>query len=152
ELMITAIRDWVAFTRRREARCEVIEAPPAPVPPRTYRVLDLAAPTLDEALRLRDTLAARLHDPTSVVPTIQSLLAQEDKKQRVKLLVTFAGGKATAQSDLTAAESDWQTFSPGKAIVYAAVGAVGETDATLQLRRLTTFESAIVVDSHETAA
>jgi hypothetical protein len=151
ELSITAVRDWVAFTRRREKRCEVIEAPPPPVPPRTYRVIDVRANTLEEANRLRDTLSARLQDPATIVQTIQSLVMQEDKLQHVKLYVRFAGDRATALSDLAAAESDWKTFSPGKTIVYAAVGAAGETDATLQLKRLATFESAVNADSHETA-
>jgi hypothetical protein len=150
ELTINAVRDWVAFTRRREKHCAVAEPPAPPPPPRRYRVIDITSKTLDEAMTTAEALTARLHDPTAVVATIQALLLRQDRSDTVKLFVTFAGGTANAESDLSAAESDWKTFNPGDTIVYAAVGAVGETDAALQLKRVGTFEAAISGDSHET--
>jgi hypothetical protein len=152
ELQLRAVRDWVAFTRRREKHCAPDQAPAPPIPARTYRVLNVTGKTREEAQRLADSLAKRLNDPAAVVATIQSLLIQQERQERVPLLVRFTGGRATAESDLTAAASDWRTFDPGAVILYAAAGAVGETDSTLQLQRLGTFETAIVTDSHETPA
>jgi hypothetical protein len=152
ELTIEAVRDWVAVVRRRERRCASAELPPPPAPPRTYRVLNLTEKTPEEAKTTAAALAARLHDATEAAPTIQQLLLADERKDNVQLLVKFAGGTANAQSDLAAAESDWQTFNPGDTIFYAAIGAVGESDATLQLKRIGTFETAIAGDSRETPA
>jgi hypothetical protein len=152
ELTIDAVRDWVAFTRRREKHCAAVEPPPPPAPPRIYRVINLTAETLDAATSAADALAAALHDPAKVVTAIQALLLRQDRGDTVKLFVKFAGGTANADSDLANAESDWKTFNPGGTIVYAAIGAVGESDAALQLKRIATFETAISGDSHETPA
>ncbi len=151
ELTIEAVRDWVAFTRRREKHCAIVEPPAPPPPPRTYRVINFTAKTLEEANTTVDALVKRLHDEAAIVPFIQDLLLRQERAQAVKLFVKFAGNTATAQSDLAAAESDWKTFTPGDTIVYAAIGAVDEIDAALQIRRLGTFETAINADSHETA-
>ena len=149
ELVIQAVRDWVMFTKRREKQCQVETPPPAPVPARRYRVINYTAQSADEAQRDLVTFTQLLKDPANLAKAIQTLLAQQDQQQRIKLVVTYAGGSATATSDLTAAEADWKTFNPGAAIYFAAIGALGESDINLQLGRLKTFEAAISADSKE---
>lgn len=147
ELVIRAVRDWVAFTRRREKKCtRDVETVP-PVPPRSYRVLDWKLQNAEEAKQI----IKKLGDPAQLVEAIQEALIESGRQQDPKLVVTFAGGTAVAQSDLVAAEVDWKTFKPGNTIYYAAAGAMGETDGNLQLSRLKTFEGAITADSKEDA-
>jgi hypothetical protein len=148
ELIIQAVLDWVAFTRRREKRCEREVEPVPPLPPRSYRVINLTVQSADEA----KTLVTPLQDQAKLVQLIQRLLALETERKRVKLVVKFAGGTAVAQSDLVAAEADWKTFGPGSIIYYVAIGAVGESDAALQLSRVKTLAGAISADSKEDAS
>jgi hypothetical protein len=149
ELVIRAVRDWVAFTRRREKKCERDVEPVPPVPPRSYRVLNVTVER-EVAKDRVDSFTKLLKDPTKLATTINSLL--EADSQGVKLVVTFAGGTAVLQSKPANVKFDWETFNPGNTIYYAAVGAVGESDAALQLSRLKTFEGAISADSKENLA
>ena len=86
--------------------------------------------------------------PAVLAEGLQKLLKQSEQ-DKLHLVVTYAGGSALAQSNLVAAKTDWETFGPGKDIVYAAIGAVGESDAALQIGRLATFETAVAADSRE---
>ena len=148
ELVIQAVRDWVAFTRRRERRCAADVAPPQPLPPRRYRVLEQTFDSVDAAHRFIADFEALLKSPAALAQQLQALLAVAGR-EKLHLVVGYAGGSAVAQSDLVAAEVDWKTFGPGKDIHYTAVGALGETDAALQIGRLATFEAAIAADSRE---
>ena len=152
ELVIQALRDWVMFTKRREKQCEREVLPTPPVPPRSYRVINHTAASLDEAKSDIATFTQLLKDPVNLAKTINTLLIEKERQQKIKLVVKFAGGSATAQSDLNAAEADWKTFAPGGAIYYAAIGALGESDINLQLGRLKTFEGAITPDSKAVAS
>ena len=145
ELVIRAVRDWVAFTRRREKKCERDVEPVPPVPPRSYRVLNLTVQNADKA----KGIIAGLQDQERLLDAIKWALNEQNKPT---LVVTFAGGTAVAQSDLVAAEVDWKTFGPGSIIYYAAIGAAGESDAALQLSRIKAFEGAISMDSQEDPA
>ncbi|MEI6668476.1 MAG: hypothetical protein WCP29_09995 [Acidobacteriota bacterium] len=147
EVAIQAVRDWVMFTRRRETQCAVVAAPVEVLPPRRYRILNVLAKNKEDAARQVEQLTALAQDPPSFARTLVSLMARDEHA----LVVNFPGGSATTDTDPSAIESDWRTFfRPGESIVYAAVGAQGETDAALQLNRLHTFESAIAADSTET--
>jgi hypothetical protein len=146
ELVIQAVRDWVAFVRRRERQCTAAVAPAPVVPPRRYRVIEWTAKTVDDAKSTIAQFEQTMKDPVALAQTLQKLI-ETNSRDQVHLVVTFAGGSATAQSDLAAAQSDWKTFNPGKDIYYAAAGAAGETDAALQIARIGTFEAAIAAAS-----
>lgn len=148
ELVIQAVRDWVAFVRRRECQCTAAVAPPPVVPARRYRVIEYTAKSVDEAKAGIAKFEQVLKDPAALTETLRSLI-ESASRDKIHLVVTFAGGSATAQSDLAAAESDWKTFDPGKDIWYAAAGAAGETDAALQIGRIATFRAAIAANSKE---
>jgi hypothetical protein len=148
ELVIQAVRDWVAFTKRREKQCQQEVVPVPQAPPRRYRVLSYTGGNADDA----QAFATALQDPAKRVEAIKFLITEGQRKQQVELVVTFAGASAAATSDLAAAEADWKTFKPGDQIIYSAIGAVGESDATLQLSRLRAFLGAIAVDSKEDQA
>ena len=152
ELVIQAVRDWVMFTKRREKQCQLEVVPTPPVPPRRYRVINYTAASVDEAQSSIAEITRLLTNPAALATAIKALIAKLDKAGVVKLVVQYAGGSATAQSDLNVAETDWKTFHPGNAIYYAAIGALGESDTNLQLSRLKTFESAITKDSQEVAS
>ncbi len=151
ELTIQAVRDWVAFVRRREKTCAV-ETPVVVQPPRRYRVVNITARNPDEAQKyVSDFESNRKNaDPTKLVNWINALL--KEQSDRTPLVVTFDGGAATAKTDPAAIETDWRTFQAGRAIYYAAAGAVGEADAALQLARVKTVEGAIIADSREDAS
>jgi hypothetical protein len=115
-------------------------------------VINHTASNIEEVKADIATFTKLLKDPVNLAKAINSLLAEQDRQQQIKLVVTYAGGSATATSDLTAAEADWKSFNPGSSIYYAAIGALGESDINLQLSRLKTFEAAISADSKEVAA
>jgi len=152
ELVIQAVRDWVMFTKRREKQCEREVVPPPPVPPRSYHVINFQAQSAETAKVFADSFKQALHDPKQLADGINKLLLPDPKQPKIKLVVKFAGGSATAQSDLNAAEADWKASNPGNAIYYAAIGAAGESDAILQINRLKTFENTISADSKEVAS
>ncbi len=150
ELAIQAVRDWVMFTKRREKQCRAQVVPIPPAPPRRYRVIQLPAESVDDAQTGARTIRQLLHDPANLAKLINELLAKEEKRQRPKLVVEFAGGSATALSDLKAVGADWKSFfNPGSAIYYAAIGAVGDSSIDLQFARLKTLEGAIGGSSQE---
>jgi hypothetical protein len=145
ELVIQAVLDWVAFTKRRETQCrrEVVVAPA--LPPRRYRVLNYLLETAQAA----QAFATMFKDLPKRADAIEFLLSEDRKAQHGPLVVTFAGGSATAESNLADARADWNEFKPGDQIYYSAAGALGETDPSLQLKRLQTFLGAITDASSE---
>ena len=148
ELVIQAVRDWVAFVRRRERQCVPSAPPPPRAPVRRYRVIEFTAKSLDDARQRIAGFQTALKDPAVLTRQLEELLAtQADEK--VHLVVSFVGGSTTAQSDLGSVASDWKTFNPGKDILYAAAGAIGESDPALQLGRVATFRAAIASVSQE---
>jgi hypothetical protein len=148
ELVIQAVRDWVAFTKRRQKQCQQEVVPVPQAPPRRYRVLSYTGREKGDA----QAFAKAMQDTTKRVDAIKFLLTEDQRQQHVELVVTYAGASAAATSDLAAAEADWKTFNPGDQIIYSVIGAVGESDATLQLSRLRTFLGAIAVNSKEDQA
>ncbi len=153
ELRIDAVRDWVMFTRRRHKQCALDVVPVPPLPPRGYRVINLRAVNADQLNNMLDAIATPLKDPAQAAAVIRRLIIQDDRAGN-NLIARFAGGRATPVDDVGAAQawkSDWEHFQtpPGKTIVFSAIGAVGESDATLQGNRLNTFENAIRDDSQE---
>jgi hypothetical protein len=112
ELVIQAVRDWVAFVRRRERQCTASAPPPPVVPPRRYRVIEFTRNSVDEAQKLIANFKAALKEPAVLAQELP-LLIERQGGDGVHLVVTFAGGSTTAQSDLAAAESDWKTFQAG---------------------------------------
>ena len=149
ELVIQAVRDWVAFTRRRERHCAVEVVPAAPPAPRRYRVIERSFDSLDLVKSDIANFEQALKDPLVLAKQLQTWMLIQEREEKLRLVLSFAGGTATASSDMAAAASDWKSFLPGLVIAYAAVGAVGETDAGLQLDRLRTFETAISGSSKE---
>ena len=145
ELVIQALRDWVAFTKRRETECRREAAPPPPLPPRSYRVLSHRVDSAQQA----GELAKAFKSPDKRAEFIRFLLDLERRAERPALILRFAGGSTAAESDLGDAAKDWKGFSPGADIHYSAAGAAGESDAPLQLGRLRTFLDAIVDISKE---
>jgi hypothetical protein len=148
ELVIRAVRDWVAFVRRRERQCAPSAPPPPQAPVRRYRVIEFTAKSLDDARQRIAGFQTALKDPAALANILEELIATQ-ANEKVHLVVSFAGGSATAQSDLGSVASDWKTFAPGKDILYAAAGAVGESDPALQLGRLATLRAAIAGVSQE---
>jgi len=151
ELRIDAVRDWVAFTRRRHKQCALDVAPAPPLPPRSYHVINVTLKADQDAAQVIAEFKGALSDPdpAKVAQTINLLLVVQQREKAVPLVVSYQGGSATALGDLTAADADWKTFHPGKTIKFVAIGAVGETDASLQHNRVSTFEGAITADSTE---
>ena len=149
ELVIQAVRDWVAFTRRRERQCTVDVLPPKPLPPRRYRVIEETFDSAEQANLFITEFEQRMKSPVTLAQALQALLARSQKREEIHLVLRYGGGSAVAQSDLVAAEADWKTFGPGGEIRYALIGAVGESDAALQIGRLATFKTAIAADSKE---
>jgi hypothetical protein len=150
EFIIQAVRDWVLFTKRREEQCSQ-EAVPAPLPPRRYRVFNWTVENMDEALSsVMRSLQSIWHnpDPTEQFKNVLEAIGIQDP-----LIITFPGGSPsisqTSPSDTLGA---WDSFNPGAGIYYAAAGAVGETDAGLQMSRIQSFEDVIVRGSTEDAS
>ena len=150
ELVIQAVRDWVAFVRRRERRCAPDVPPPPPLPARGYRVIELSFDNLDTLRSVVGRFQLALKDPALLAKLLQELVAVSGR-DNIHLVVNYAGGSAAALSDLAEVRADWPSFKPGRAIHYAAIGAVGESDAALQLERLATFKGAIAGLSDEVA-
>lgn len=148
ELVIEAVRDWVAFVRRRERQCAVDVVPPQPVPPRRYRVVEQTFDGVEQAKAFIAAFEQAMKNPVVLAQGLQEML-KAASRDKVSLVVSYAGGSTVATSDLLAAEADWKTFRPGTVIQLAAIGALGESDAALQLGRLDTFEAAIGTDSKE---
>jgi hypothetical protein len=149
ELEIQAVRDWVAFVKRREKQCALDVAPAPALPSRRYRVLNINAENMDEAKSVMSELESVLANQTKLASWLGMML--KEHTDETPLIVTFDGGAATVETSTAAIESDWRTFHPGSTIFFAAAGAVGETDTSLQLQRVKTVESAISVDSQESA-
>jgi len=146
ELVIQAVRDWVMFTKRREEQCALEVTPTPAAPPRRYLVLDIRALNAEAANRYIEDLTANLQNPATLGNWLNALIS---KAPQPHLVLQYAGNSAVAISNLTAAESDWRQLNPGDTIYLAAAGAKDETDSTLQLSRIRTFESAISADSKE---
>jgi len=152
EITIQAVRDWVMFTRRREKQCQPVATPAAPVPPRSYRVIQLDSDSAEDAKAQAVHLRQLVADPVKLSLWIKVQLTEQARQQKPSLVLKFAGGSATATSDLDAAAADWVSFfHPGSQIAYAAAGAVDEVLPELQIARIKTFEGAISGTSQETA-
>jgi hypothetical protein len=145
EWVVQAVRDWVAFTRRRERQCaaEVVPTQPLP-PPRRYRVIETTYSSLDAAMAGLKTFQSQIKDPVALSAAIRLRLAALPGEGAPDLVLSFAPGAVQAQtSDLVGLRSDWQQFKPGTDILYAAIGAVGEVDPALQIDRLKYFEAVV---------
>jgi hypothetical protein len=116
DFLVRGTRDWVLFHRRRNKQCGLETLA---LPSRRYRVYRIALPRTSK--RLEDVA------PKAVLTKEEILkFSAEDLKQFLPIgYVTFGGGVATFDGDISALKTAWNSI-PGSQIFWGAIGSRGD--------------------------
>lgn len=135
---ITATRDWVLFTRRRESSCDCTCTPAPVVAALRYRVYHLRVPFDTTPDEVRRELSVAMS-----IPGLQTLAAVPE----------FVAGSATLSTPGADVVAAWHAANPGTAIVYGAVaGAAGGDPAAVQSARLQAIATLVHAVTPDTGA